>query len=148
MSFRSTIILSMTMMMLFGVFRSQYVHIGVQQIIHSYDGVVVGKLPFQPFSLIRGILHGRLRGTDYTDLAMVYYPFYLPYSSLCRLVFISSATWPSVRLYVLLGWITYPLSISFYLQIKMILGTQGPRGSQSIFPSMEEMEEKVEKMYK
>ena len=40
-------------------------------IIYSYDGVVVGKLPFQPIAFIRGILHGRLRGTDYTDLAMV-----------------------------------------------------------------------------
>ena len=43
---------------------------------------------------------------------------------------------------------TVVMCISFYLQIKMLLGTQAPRGSQNIFPSMEEMEERVNKMYK
>ena len=104
MSFRSTMILSMTMMMLFGVFRSYY------------DGVVVAKLPFTPFALIRGMLHGRLRGTDYTDCAMSGLYF------LCNMAFRQT--------------------------IKMLLGTQAPRGSQNIFPSMEEMEERVNKVYK
>ncbi len=43
----------------------------LSRLISSYDGVVVAKLPFTPFALIRGMLHGRLRGTDYTDCAMV-----------------------------------------------------------------------------
>ncbi|KAK8801678.1 hypothetical protein WA538_005513 [Blastocystis sp. DL] len=101
MSFRSTMILSMTMMLLFGVFRSYY------------DGIVVAKLPFTPFALVRGMLHGRLRSKDYTDVAMSGLYF------LCNMAFRQT--------------------------IKMILRTQSPRGSQGIFPSMEEMEEKLEK---
>ena len=37
----------------------------------SYDGIVVAKLPFTPFALVRGMLHGRLRSKDCTDVAMV-----------------------------------------------------------------------------
>ena len=42
-----------------------------EPMIARYSGVVVAKLPFVPFSLVRNFLHFGLRGTDYTDCAMV-----------------------------------------------------------------------------
>ena len=43
---------------------------------------------------------------------------------------------------------TVHIFVSIHMQIKMLLGSQAPRGSQNIFPSMEEMEERVNKVYK
>ena len=89
----------------------------------SYDGIVVAKLPFTPFALVRGMLHGRLRSKDYTDVAMVVDE--MESDSQSGLYFLCN--------------------MAFRQTIKMILRTQSPRGSQGIFPSMEEMEEKLEK---
>jgi hypothetical protein len=44
---------------------------GVFQLLGSlFDGVVVAKLPFTPFPLIRGLSHRGLSGTDFTDCGL------------------------------------------------------------------------------
>ena len=35
--------------------------------ISRYDGVVVGRLPFEPFAFFRGLTHRGLPGEDYRD---------------------------------------------------------------------------------
>lgn len=54
------IFLGVTMMSIMGVLNSYF------------SGVVVAKLPFEPFSLIRGMTHRGLRGDDYTDCSMTF----------------------------------------------------------------------------
>lgn len=38
----------------------------------TYHGVVVGKLPFVPFSFLQGITHRNLPGDDMTDCSMIF----------------------------------------------------------------------------
>lgn len=38
----------------------------------SFDGRVVAKLPFQPFSLIQGLSHRNLMGSDPTDCSFIF----------------------------------------------------------------------------
>ena len=38
----------------------------------SFQGVVVAKLPFTPFSMMRGMTHRNIVGSDYTDCAMIF----------------------------------------------------------------------------
>lgn len=37
-----------------------------------YSGVVVARLPFEPFSLIRGVTHRNLPGSDFTECSMIF----------------------------------------------------------------------------
>lgn len=37
-----------------------------------FQGLVVVKLPFEPFSLMRGITHRNIAGEDYTDAAYLF----------------------------------------------------------------------------
>lgn len=37
-----------------------------------FDGHVVAKLPFQPFSLIQGLSHRNLMGSDVTDCSFIF----------------------------------------------------------------------------
>ncbi len=37
-----------------------------------FDGHVVAKLPFEPFSLIQGLSHRNLMGTDPTDCSFIF----------------------------------------------------------------------------
>ena len=37
-----------------------------------YAGVVVAKLPFEPFSLMRNLSHRNLEGNDFTDCSMIF----------------------------------------------------------------------------
>ena len=39
---------------------------------NTFSGVVVAKLPFEPFSLIRGLTHRNLPGNDYTECSMIF----------------------------------------------------------------------------
>lgn len=39
---------------------------------HLFEGVPVAKLPFEPFSLLRGMSHRGLSGSDATDCSMVF----------------------------------------------------------------------------
>jgi len=59
--FKSTFAVAFSMIALFGVLNS------------TFDGIVVAKLPFEPISLINGISHRGLSGTDYTDCSMVFF---------------------------------------------------------------------------
>ena len=38
----------------------------------QFGGIVAGKLPFEPFSLIRGITHRGIQGTDYTQFSFMF----------------------------------------------------------------------------
>ena len=38
----------------------------------AYQGIVVAKLPFEPFSLMRNITHRNITGIDYTDSSMIF----------------------------------------------------------------------------
>ena len=38
----------------------------------SFEGVVVARLPFQPYSLVSGITHRGLPGEDYTECSFVF----------------------------------------------------------------------------
>ena len=38
----------------------------------AYTGIVVAKLPFQPFNMMRGITHRNIPGSDYTDCSMIF----------------------------------------------------------------------------
>mmetsp|Transcript_18797 Transcript_18797/g.13622 ORF Transcript_18797/g.13622 Transcript_18797/m.13622 type:complete len:100 (-) Transcript_18797:33-332(-) len=39
---------------------------------NSFYGVVVAKLPFEPFSMMRGLTHRNILGNDYTDCSMIF----------------------------------------------------------------------------
>jgi len=58
---KSTFAVGITMVSLFAVLNS------------SFDGRVVAMLPFEPFSLIRGITHRGLPGTDFYQCSMVFF---------------------------------------------------------------------------
>lgn len=50
--------------------------IGVINMIGTYfEGVVIAMLPFEPFSLFRGMFHRNIAGEDYTQAA--YLPIYI-----------------------------------------------------------------------
>lgn len=38
----------------------------------SFDGKVIAKLPFEPFSFLQGLSHRNLPGNDYKDASMVF----------------------------------------------------------------------------
>ena len=38
-----------------------------------FHGVVVAKLPFTPMSMMRGVTHRNLVGSDYTDCSMIFF---------------------------------------------------------------------------
>ena len=40
--------------------------------VSRFDGRVVAKLPFEPFSLLRGISHRNLMGSDATDCSFIF----------------------------------------------------------------------------
>ena len=40
--------------------------------LYSFDGKVVAKLPFEPITLLRGISHRNLMGSDYTDCSFIF----------------------------------------------------------------------------
>ena len=40
--------------------------------LNSFDGKVVAKLPFEPITLLRGISHRNLMGSDYTDCSFIF----------------------------------------------------------------------------
>lgn len=47
--------------------------ISIMSMLNSYyNGVVVATLPFEPFSLLRGMSHRTLRGEDYTQCSMTF----------------------------------------------------------------------------
>eukprot|EP00455_Lapot_gusevi_P044230 TRINITY_DN5493_c0_g1_i1.p1 TRINITY_DN5493_c0_g1~~TRINITY_DN5493_c0_g1_i1.p1 ORF type:complete len:181 (-),score=75.89 TRINITY_DN5493_c0_g1_i1:63-605(-) len=58
--FQSTFFVMITLIAIFGMLNN------------VYDGLVVGKLPFMPIPLIRGMTHRGLPGSDYTDCSMVF----------------------------------------------------------------------------
>ena len=68
-SMKTNIIISMSMMLIMGVFRS--LSFLTTPFTSSYDGVVVAKLPFQPLPMLRGFFHSGIRGTNYYDCSMV-----------------------------------------------------------------------------
>jgi len=37
-----------------------------------FQGLIVAKLPFEPFGLIQGITHRNIEGTDFTDCAYLF----------------------------------------------------------------------------
>jgi uncharacterized membrane protein (DUF106 family) len=37
-----------------------------------FQGMIVAKLPFEPFGIIQGITHRNIEGTDYTDCAYLF----------------------------------------------------------------------------
>ena len=37
-----------------------------------FQGLVVAKLPFEPFGLIQGLTHRNIEGTDYTECAYLF----------------------------------------------------------------------------
>ena len=39
---------------------------------NTYSGVVVAKLPFDPFGFMRGMTHWNVIGVDYTDCSMIF----------------------------------------------------------------------------
>ena len=57
---KSTLIVAVMMMALFGVLSS------------TFDGIVVAKLPFEPISLVQNISHRNLSGKDSTDCSFYF----------------------------------------------------------------------------
>ena len=57
---KSTIFVGLTMIGSFAVLSA------------TYDGLVVGKLPFQPFPMLQNISHRNLPGTDITDCSFAF----------------------------------------------------------------------------
>jgi uncharacterized membrane protein (DUF106 family) len=57
---KSMVAITAVFMMLLNVFSS------------VFEGRVVAKLPFEPFSLIQGISHRGLPGTDFTDCSFIF----------------------------------------------------------------------------
>jgi len=41
--------------------------------VRSFDGKVVARLPFEPFSLVRGLSHRNLPGDDYYECSMMFF---------------------------------------------------------------------------
>ena len=39
---------------------------------NTYNGVVLAKLPFDPFGFMKGITHWNIPGSDYTDCSMIF----------------------------------------------------------------------------
>jgi len=58
---KSMFAVGITMITLFGILNS------------SFDGKVIAKLPFTPFSLFTGISHRNLPGNDLTDCSFIFF---------------------------------------------------------------------------
>mmetsp|Transcript_9305 Transcript_9305/g.23732 ORF Transcript_9305/g.23732 Transcript_9305/m.23732 type:complete len:188 (+) Transcript_9305:154-717(+) len=46
--------------------------VGYKALSSHFDGVVVAKLPFEPFPFVRGMSHRGLAGDDFTDCSMAF----------------------------------------------------------------------------
>jgi len=57
---KSVFAVAVTMILLFGFLSS------------TFDGIVVARLPFQPFGMLTALSHRNLPGTDYYDCSMVF----------------------------------------------------------------------------
>lgn len=80
---KSVLVIGFTFTALMGMFNTMYVitihfslctchtpqHLGSTL---RFDGHIVAKLPFEPFSLIRHISHRNLMGEDYTDCSFIF----------------------------------------------------------------------------
>jgi uncharacterized membrane protein (DUF106 family) len=62
-------------------FHELFEHCIPSRIFDKRKGVVVAKLPFEPFSLMRNITHRNIPGSDYTECSMIF--IYI----LCNVVF-------------------------------------------------------------
>jgi len=57
---KSTVLVSVTLLTLYSLMTS------------IYDGVVIAKIPFQPFGILKGVSHRGLAGDDFTDCSMAF----------------------------------------------------------------------------
>jgi uncharacterized membrane protein (DUF106 family) len=103
MRMRSALFLSVSMLILHAL------------LARMFGGVVVAKLPFQPYSLFYGVTHRTLTGLDYTDCSFVS-------SSICcaRITHVYSQTF----IYIL-------SSIAIRTNFIKAFGEQPPKGSTS-----------------
>ncbi|EGD77474.1 hypothetical protein PTSG_12755 [Salpingoeca rosetta] len=60
LKFKSNLVIGLSFIVLMGVFNS------------IFEGVVVARLPFEPFSLLRNVTHRNLPGEDYTECAFIF----------------------------------------------------------------------------